>query len=61
MKNLSEQLKQIRKQLGLTQLQMAKRFGVTMHGYRLWEIGANGMRADKQQILNKLIQEANDK
>lgn len=52
---LSNKLKKLRKHLGITQNEMAKKFNVSMPGYRLWEIGATGAKPEHIKTLEKLI------
>lgn len=48
------ELKAIRKQLGLTQKQLAEKVGVTVHAVRKWE---QGQRAVKGPALKIILEE----
>lgn len=54
---IQEKLKFIRKSLGLTQLQMGLKFGVTMNSYRWWEQGAMKPRFDRLEKIEELYQD----
>lgn len=53
----AENLKEKRKKLGLTQIQVAKKIGVTANAYRNWEYGANEPSRENQEKLKKLFKE----
>lgn len=57
MENLAQELKKLRNHLNLSQLEMAKKFGVTMQSYRMWESGAHGANAERLEKIKQLIKE----
>lgn len=57
MENLSEKLKQLRADLKLNQIQMAKKLGVSLAGYRFWELGANGASPERLEKIKQLIKD----
>lgn len=50
-----ENLKQIREERGLTQVDVAKMVGVSLAGYRLWEMGAGKPTAENMDKLKKAL------
>lgn len=50
-------LKEIRKENGLTQIDMAKRLKVSLNAYILWERGGNNPNEDNQHKIDQLIKE----
>ena len=50
-------LKEIRKENGLTQIDMAKKLKVSLNTYILWERGANNPNEENQQKIDQLIKE----
>jgi transcriptional regulator with XRE-family HTH domain len=54
---LKEKLKFIRQTLGLTQIEMGSRLGVTMTTYRWWEQGAMKPRFDRQEKIEEMYKD----
>lgn len=50
-------LKELRKKFGLTQIEMAKKVGVSMLTWRLWEMGAASPKKENVKKLEKAIKE----
>lgn len=48
-------LKQRRKELGLTQIEVAKRVGVALMTYQLWEKGVGQPKPENLEKLNKVL------
>ena len=51
-----ENLKQIREEKGMTQVDVAKAVGVSLAGYRLWELGAGKPTPDNLEKLKKVLE-----
>lgn len=54
---ISEKLKELRSELEISQLEMGKRLGVSMHTYYLWEKASIKPRFDRIATINKMYQE----
>ena len=54
------QLKKIRQEMNLFQLDMAKKVGVTLNTYRNWELGANEPSEENMEKLKKVLEEQED-
>jgi DNA-binding transcriptional regulator YiaG len=55
--NYEVELKKIREKLGLPQHKMAKMFGVTLGGYRLWEMGVGKPSYDNRLKIKEVLKE----
>ena len=56
-----DEVKRIRKQLGLTQSKFAELIGVHVVTVKKWETGALGMRAAVEKLIRMLAQHARRK
>jgi transcriptional regulator with XRE-family HTH domain len=48
-------LKKKREKLGLTQVEVARKVGVSLSGYLLWERGAGKPNAENKEKLKKVL------
>lgn len=56
-----DKLKKARKELGWSQVKVARMLGVTLNAYGLWERGANMPNEENMQKINSmLLKEKND-
>lgn len=50
-----ENLKELRKAKGMTQTDVAKKIGVSLAGYRLWELGVGKPNRENYEKLKELF------
>jgi transcriptional regulator with XRE-family HTH domain len=51
----AEKLKELRAFLGLSQVEMGKRLGVTIQAYRWWEHDSINPRPEKKELIDNLF------
>ena len=49
-------IKELRKELGLTQVEVAKQVGVSLSAYLLWERGVSNPTPENLEKLKKVLQ-----
>jgi transcriptional regulator with XRE-family HTH domain len=52
-----EKLKAIRKELGFTQIEVAKKVGVSLTSYQLWERGVSKPNEENMKKLERALKE----
>jgi len=50
-----DQLKALRKSIGLSQEKMALEVGVTVSAYQKWENGINGITEKKEVLIKQIV------